>query len=153
MKILYVVPDYFEKRPKACVNGWGSVFLGVAPDGTALPCHGAAGLPGLTLPNVRDVPLAEIWRESDAFNRFRGFDWMREPCRSCPEKERDFGGCRCQAYMLTGDPENADPVCDKSPYHSEVVAVADAAASTVTEAPIVFRNPRNSRRFGGARRA
>jgi pyrroloquinoline quinone biosynthesis protein E len=151
MKILYVVPDYFEKRPKACVNGWGSVFLGVAPDGTALPCHGAAGLPGLTLPNVRDVALAEIWRESDAFNRFRGFDWMREPCRSCPEKERDFGGCRCQAYMLTGDPENADPVCDKSPYHSEVVAVADAAASVVTEAPIVFRNPRNSRRFGGRR--
>lgn len=144
MKILYVVPDYFEDRPKACVNGWGSVFLCIAPDGTALPCHSAAELPGLNFPNVKDHHIADIWRDSQAFNRFRGFDWMREPCRSCPEKYQDFGGCRCQAYLLTGDPANADPVCAKSPHHQRVVEVANAAGQTPTR-PITFRNPRNSR--------
>lgn len=144
MKILYVVPDYFEQRPKACVNGWGSVFLNIAPDGTALPCHSAAELPGLSFPNVRDMSLAEIWRRSEAFNRFRGVDWMREPCRSCPEKHKDFGGCRCQAYLLTGDPANADPVCAKSPKHQQVIDLIQAAGSTPPR-PITFRNSRNSR--------
>ncbi|HET8701749.1 MAG TPA: pyrroloquinoline quinone biosynthesis protein PqqE [Nitrococcus sp.] len=144
MKILYVVPDYFEQRPKACVNGWGSVFLNIAPDGTALPCHAAAELPGLSFPNVRDTSLAAIWRDSEAFNRFRGFDWMREPCRSCPEKYKDFGGCRCQAYLLTGDPTNTDPVCAKSPAHQQVVELADAAGKAAAR-PIIFRNSRNSR--------
>lgn len=144
MKILYVVPDYFEERPKACVNGWGSVFLNIAPDGTALPCHAAAELPGLSFPNVRNASLAEIWRDSEAFNHFRGFNWMREPCRRCPEKHKDFGGCRCQAYLLTGDPANADPVCAKSPEHQKVVALANAAGKTAAQ-PITFRNSRNSR--------
>lgn len=144
MKILYVVPDYFEERPKACVNGWGSVFLNIAPDGTALPCHAAAELPGLSFPNVGNTSIAEIWRESEAFNRFRGFDWMREPCRSCPEKYKDFGGCRCQAYLLTGDPANADPVCAKSPKHQRVVELANAAGNTPAR-PLTFRNRRNSR--------
>ena len=90
------------------MNGWGAVFLGVAPDGAALPCHAARSLPGLVLPNVKDTPLRKIWYESDAFNRFRGLAWMKEPCRSCDEKERDLGGCRCQAYLLTGDAANAE---------------------------------------------
>src|SRR5690606_7473945 len=122
MKIIYVVPDYYERRPKACMNGWGAIFLTVAPDGTAPPCHAARQLPGLAFPNVREHDLEWIWYRSPAFNRFRGFEWMQEPCRSCPEKEKDFGGCRCQAYMLTGDATNADPVCDKSPHHAALVA-------------------------------
>ncbi|EAR22029.1 pyrroloquinoline quinone biosynthesis protein PqqE [Nitrococcus mobilis] len=148
MKILYVVADYFEQRPKACVNGWGSVFLDIAPDGTALPCHSAGELPGLSFPNVRNASLAEIWRDSAAFNRFRGFDWMREPCLSCPEKHKDFGGCRCQAYLFTGDPSNADPVCAKSPEHQRVVALANAAGNTPAR-PIRFRNSCNSRIYHG----
>ena len=151
-KIFFVVPDYFERRPKRCMNGWGAVFLGVAPDGAALPCHAARGLPGLVLPNVKDTPLREIWYDSDAFNRFRGLAWMKEPCRSCDEKERDLGGCRCQAYLLTGDAANADPVCDKSPSHDAVVRVVNvarraAATAPPREQPILFRNDANSRKL------
>jgi len=98
-----------------CPSGWGSIFLTVAPDGTALPCHAARMLPGAAFPNVRDSSLEAIWYDSEAFNRYRGDGWMREPCRSCPEKGRDYGGCRCQAYMLTGEAANADPVCALSP--------------------------------------
>jgi pyrroloquinoline quinone biosynthesis protein E len=149
-KILFVVPDYFEDRPKACMNGWGAVFLGVAPDGMALPCHNARDLPGLSLPNVRDTPLADIWQRSSAFNAYRGDDWMQEPCRSCPEKSRDFGGCRCQAFMLAGDPAATDPVCSKSPLRHRVDEVIAAAAGAVagtqpTQHPLVFRSPANSR--------
>ena len=112
MRIFFVVPDYFEKRPKACMNGLGSIFLTVTPDGTALPCHAARMLPGLDFPNVKTSSLEHVWYESSGFTHFRGDAWMKEPCRSCPEKARDFGGCRCQAYLLTGDAANADPVCD-----------------------------------------
>ena len=153
MKIYYVVPDYYETRPKACMNGWGKVFLTIAPDGTALPCHAARGLPGLSFPNVREQDVRSIWFESEAFAHFRGYDWMREPCRSCPEREKDFGGCRCQAFQLTGDAANADPVCDKSPHHglmSEILAAANPPGAGVTEAPLVFRNPRNSKRLAGS---
>ncbi|MEN8500233.1 MULTISPECIES: pyrroloquinoline quinone biosynthesis protein PqqE [Paraburkholderia] len=156
-KIFFVVPDYFERRPKRCMNGWGAVFLGVAPDGAALPCHAARGLPGLVLPNVKDTPLREIWYESDAFTRFRGLDWMKEPCRSCDEKEHDLGGCRCQAYLLTGDAANADPVCDKSPFHEAVVKVVRRAAAPAAheapeprEQPILFRDDANSRKLAAA---
>ena len=150
MKIIYVIPDYFENRPKACMNGWGSIFLTIAPDGSALPCHAAAQLPGLKFPNVRDHSIDHIWNDSDAFNKFRGFDWMQEPCRSCPEKEKDFGGCRCQAYMLTGDATNADPVCDKSPHHGQLHADVDRIGSLsgtkeFESKPLVFRNMRNSK--------
>jgi pyrroloquinoline quinone biosynthesis protein E len=148
------------------MNGWGAVFLGVAPDGAALPCHAARGLPGLVLPNVKETPLREIWYESDAFNRFRGLKWLKEPCRSCEEKERDLGGCRCQAYMLTGDAANADPVCDKSPFHETVVEIVQRAASVSASAsasasagtagpreqPILFRNDANSRKLASAAR-
>ena len=145
MKIYFVVPDYFERRPKPCMNGLGSVFLAVAPDGVALPCHAARMLPGLTLPSVRDASVEWIWRDSPGFNQFRGDAWMKEPCRSCPEKAKDFGGCRCQAYLLTGDAANADPVCDLSPHHHLVTeAVARAGQLRVEEKPLVFRDHRKS---------
>ncbi|MGQ0656713.1 MAG: pyrroloquinoline quinone biosynthesis protein PqqE [Chromatiales bacterium] len=151
MKIYYVVPDYYENRPKACMNGWGAVFLTIAPDGVALPCHAARQLPGLEFPNVREHDVQWIWNQSPAFNKFRGFDWMKEPCRSCPEKTKDFGGCRCQAYMLTGDALNADPVCDLSPHHQVVLDAIEKAGriaaqeKKVETKPLVFRNPRNSK--------
>ena len=113
MRLFFVVPDYYERRPKPCMNGWAKMFLAVAPDGVALPCHSARELP-LPFPNVREQSISDIWYQSEAFNAYRGFDWMKEPCRSCPEKEQDFGGCRCQAFALTGDAGNADPICDKS---------------------------------------
>lgn len=141
IRVFFVVPDYFETRPKACMNGLGSVFLTVAPDGLALPCHAARMLPGLDLPNVRDRSVEDIWFRSGAFERFRGDAWMKEPCRSCPQKTRDFGGCRCQAYLLTGDPDNADPVCDLSPHHDLVLA---AVAGASNEKPLIFRDHRTS---------
>ncbi len=143
-RLLFVVPDYFEERPKACMNGWGKVFLSIAPDGTAMPCHNAGSLPGLELPNVRDHSVAHIWRDSTAFNAFRSYGWMQEPCRSCDEKEKDFGGCRCQAYLLAGDAAAADPVCGKSPQHEKVVQIVRRAAE-LPERPIVFRNDAESR--------
>ncbi len=144
MRIFFVVPDYFERRPKPCMNGLGSIFLTIAPDGTALPCHAARMLPGLTFPNVRSASVREVWYDSPGFNHFRGDGWMKEPCRSCPERNTDFGGCRCQAFMLTGDAANADPVCDLSPYHhlvTEAVARADAAHPP-DEKPLIFRDHR-----------
>ncbi len=150
MKIYYVVPDYYEDRPKACMNGWGTTFLTIAPDGVALPCHSARNLPGIDCPNVKDYSIQDIWEESDAFNRFRGDTWMKEPCRSCPEKSKDFGGCRCQAFMLTGDPANTDPVCSLSPDHNIVLdAIAAGAENCLADAPqpIVFRNPNNSKKL------
>ena len=156
MQIYFVVPDYFETRPKACMKGLGSVFLAIAPDGTAMPCHAARMLPGLDLPNVQQSDIRSIWYDSPAFNRFRGEAWMKEPCRSCPERSKDFGGCRCQAYLLTGDPDNTDPVCDLSPQHAlvtEAVARAERAAragstprpaSGVREQVLIFRDHRTS---------
>jgi pyrroloquinoline quinone biosynthesis protein E len=146
MRILYVVPDYYENRPKPCVAGWGSVFLAVAPDGTALPCHAARQLPGLTFPNVRTANLQWIWYASPAFNAFRGDTWMQEPCRSCPERHKDFGGCRCQAYLLTGDAANADPVCDLSPFHQVVSkAIEESRESPAAGSLPMFRNVKNSK--------
>ena len=117
MKVYFVHPDYYESRPKACMNGWGSVFMNLTADGFVLPCHEAKMLPGLTFPNVKDHSMESIWYESAGFNAYRGDEWMKEPCRSCPEKHIDFGGCRCQAFLLSGDATNADPVCDKSNHH------------------------------------
>jgi pyrroloquinoline quinone biosynthesis protein E len=151
MKIYFVVPDYYANRPKACMNGWGAVFLCVTADGVALPCHEARMLPGLEFPSVRSRDLRWIWRESPAFNRYRGDDWMREPCRSCPEKGKDYGGCRCQAYLLTGEAENADPVCDKSPHHALVTqATAHAREGSVnvqTKPVLFYRDDETSRRL------
>lgn len=145
IKLIFVTPDYYEERPKKCMNGWGQVFLTVTPDGKALPCHSARMLP-IEFPNVLDMPLQKIWDESSGFNYFRGDSWMKEPCRNCDEKADDFGGCHCQAYMLTGDLHNADPVCSKSEHH-ELILNARAKAETVTDNPaeFVYRNERNSR--------
>ncbi|CAD5377993.1 PqqA peptide cyclase [Pseudomonas sp. OF001] len=119
-KLIFVTPDYYEERPKACMNGWGSLFLDITPDGTALPCHSARMLP-VQFPKVTEHSLKQIWYDSFGFNRYRGDDWMPEPCRSCDEKDRDFGGCRCQAFLLTGDADNADPVCSKSAHHGMIL--------------------------------
>lgn len=127
MRLLFVVPDYYAERPKACMGGWGAIFMTVAPDGAVLPCHSARMLP-MSFPNVRDMPLNEIWYRSDAFNRYRGDGWMPSPCRSCDERHRDFGGCRCQAYLLTGDPAATDPVCEFSPHHTLIEAARQEAA-------------------------
>jgi pyrroloquinoline quinone biosynthesis protein E len=115
MQITYVLPDYFEAYPKACYGGWGKVYLVVAPNGIVLPCHGATQITTLNFDNVRAHSLEWIWRESEAFRAYRGDTWMKEPCRSCPRKTVDFGGCRCQAFALTGDAANTDPVCTLTP--------------------------------------
>lgn len=153
MKIYYVIPDYYENRPKACMDGWGKVFLCIAPDGVALPCQAARNLPGIDFPNVRDNDIAWIWRESPAFNRFRGEAWMKEPCRSCPERSKDYGGCRCQAYLLTGDPANADPVCDKSSHHEVILQAVERvhrSGQVEVAGPMLYRNSRNSRRHAAS---
>ncbi len=150
MKIFFVVPDYYADRPKKCMNGWGEVFMIVTANGDVLPCHSARSLPGLQFPNVKDGTSVEwIWNESPAFNKYRGDDWMKEPCRSCDEKEKDLGGCRCQAFLLSGDAEAADPVCTKSPHrHLIDQAIADAQNPVVVnEHPIIFRNDKNSRKL------
>jgi PqqA peptide cyclase len=149
IKIFFVVPDYHSTRPKACMSGWGKIFINIAPDGVVLPCHEARMLPGISFPSVRDMALDKIWYESDAFNKYRGDGWMKEPCRSCPEKEKDFGGCRCQAFMLTGDAANADPICDLSQYHhlvTEAIEKAELPRSPQADVkPLVFRLDKNSK--------
>lgn len=121
----FVVPDYYAKYPKPCMGGWGRGIMNVTPSGRVLPCHAAESLPGLEFDNVKDRPLADIWLKGQAFEKFRGTDWMKEPCRSCPRKEIDFGGCRCQAYALTGDAANTDPACSLSPLHEDWAKVAE----------------------------
>jgi pyrroloquinoline quinone biosynthesis protein E len=120
-----VVPDYFARFPKPCVGGWGRRSLNVTPAGKVLPCHAAEVIPGLEFWNVREHSLGEIWRESPAFNAFRGESWMQEPCKSCARRELDFGGCRCQAFLLAGDAHAADPVCHLSPQHALVSQLAE----------------------------
>lgn len=115
MQIVYVVNDYFDAFPKPCMHGWGARQLTVAPDGNVLPCPAATAITTLELENVRDRSLRDIWYDSASFNAYRGEDWMQEPCRSCDLRGRDFGGCRCQAFLLTGDAAATDPVCSKSP--------------------------------------
>ncbi len=131
LTIDYVVPDYYARRPKACMGGWGRQFLNISPAGKVLPCHAAESLPGFDFPSVKDAGLAEIWRHSEAFNRFRGTAWMPEPCRSCERREIDWGGCRCQAFALTGDAARIDPACALSPDH-DLLDVARADADTGT---------------------
>ncbi|MBX6425930.1 MAG: pyrroloquinoline quinone biosynthesis protein PqqE [Variibacter sp.] len=123
-----VVPDYHARFPKPCLGGWGRRSLNVTPAGRVLPCHAAEVIPGLEFWSVRDHPLAEIWEHSPAFRAFRGTAWMQEPCARCPRREQDFGGCRCQAFLLTGDAAATDPVCHLSPRHHEIAALAAAQA-------------------------
>ena len=121
-----VVPDYYARLPKPCVGGWGRRSLNVTPAGRVLPCHAAESIPGLDFWSVREHSLADIWKDSPAFNAFRGTAWMQEPCRSCARRDIDFGGCRCQAFALTGDARATDPVCHLAPNHDGVVALAAA---------------------------
>jgi pyrroloquinoline quinone biosynthesis protein E len=124
LTIDYVVPDYYARLPKACMGGWGRQFLNISPTGKVLPCHAAESITGLVFERVGERPLAAIWAESEAFRRFRGTVWMPDPCRTCERREIDWGGCRCQAFALTGRVEAVDPACGLSPDHAELVAVA-----------------------------
>ncbi|MFZ0636752.1 MAG: pyrroloquinoline quinone biosynthesis protein PqqE [Candidatus Acidiferrales bacterium] len=127
MRIEYVVPDYYARFPKACMGGWGRKLMLVQPSGQALPCHAAAVIPGLQFENVAEHPLEWIWRDSPSFRKFRGEDWMPEPCKSCERKTLDFGGCRCQAMLLAGDANLTDPVCSLAPSHGIVAAILERA--------------------------
>jgi pyrroloquinoline quinone biosynthesis protein E len=145
MELLFVLPDYYGDRPKACMNGWGQRYMVVAPDGRALPCHLAHTIPGLTFENVREHALSEIWRASPAFSAFRGEAWMSPTCRSCERRDIDFGGCRCQAFHLTGDATKTDPVCSLSPDHELVVAARRAASEASGLVPLRYRGGRSAR--------
>ena len=148
----FVLPDYYARYPKACMGGWGERLLLVDPSGDVLPCHAAKIIPGMRFENVRYTPLREIWESSEAFQRFRGEDWMAEPCRSCERRTQDHGGCRCQAFLLTGHAEATDPACSLSPDHAlvtervmekELVQVGAAPGGEAT--PVVWNyrvNPR-----------
>lgn len=130
MEVILVLPDYFRGRPRACMGGWAKSTLLIAPDGRALPCHAAAQITSLEFPNVRERALDWIWNSSPAFQAYRGEAWMHEPCKTCPEREQDFGGCRCQSFALTGDASRTDPACDRSPDHALVTSIV--RASTIT---------------------
>jgi len=137
LEILHVLPDYFQDFPKACLQGWGRVFLTVAPDGAVLPCQTAREITGLEFPNVQNESLNEIWFGDPVFQRFRGTDWLPEPCQSCDRREIDFGGCRCQAFLVTGDAAATDPVCKLSPRHELIETAMVQAGCEPT--PLEYR--------------
>lgn len=140
----FVVPDYYAKTPKPCMGGWGKGVMNVTPSGKVLPCHASETIPGLQFDNIRDRKLADIWLNGQAFNAYRGTSWMKEPCKSCPKAELDFGGCRCQAMAFTGDPTNTDPACKFSVHHAAFVAAAEQESAETTPPPFIYR------RIGGA---
>lgn len=147
MEVLFVTPDYYSDFPKACMDGWGRRFLVVSPDGLVLPCHAAHTLPGLEFENVWHRPLGDIWRDSPAFNTFRGEAWMPEPCRSCDRRAIDFGGCRCQAFHLTGNAAATDPACRLSPDHGLIETARVRAVETAGRAMLLeYRGPTASLR-------
>ncbi len=141
MEILFVMPDYYSEFPKACMDGWGRRFIVVSPDGLVLPCHAAHTLPGLHFENVKESDLAAIWLGSEAFNAFRGNTWMPEPCRSCDRRAIDFGGCRCQAYLLTQNAAATDPACSLSPDHGLIETARQEALSPLSSG-FEYRTPR-----------
>ncbi len=148
MKIFFVVPDYFGNRPKKCMNGWGEVFMIVTANGDVLPCHSARVLPNMQFPNVREKGLEWAWKDSPAFNKYRGTAWMKGPCVTCPEKMNDLAGCRCQAFLLSGDAESADPVCSLSPNHHLIEkAIEDSKNPVLASQPIIFRTDKNSKKY------
>ena len=142
IEVLFVLPDYYSDRPKACMSGWGKRYLLVSPDGLALPCHLAHTLPGLSFDNVLERSLDDIWHRSPGFAAFRGDAWMPEPCRSCERKEIDFGGCRCQAFHLTGDAAATDPACSLSPKHDLIRAAREAAREPLIPLGLRYREIR-----------
>lgn len=129
MAIDYVVPDYYAKKPKSCMNGWGRQFLNVTPSGKVLPCHAAESITDLSFDKVTEKPLLEIWQSSKAFAMYRGTEWMPEQCQKCERREIDWGGCRCQAFAITGDASNMDPACERSPYHEYLLNIAETGSS------------------------
>jgi pyrroloquinoline quinone biosynthesis protein E len=135
IRVEYVVSDYYAKYPKACMGGWGRKVLLITPGGEVLPCHAAQVIPGLSFENVQQKSLRQIWESSDAFQKFRGEAWMPEPCRSCDRRTQDFGGCRCQAFLLAGDAAATDPVCSLSPRRHEVDAILSQVNSSPAGAP------------------
>jgi len=136
----FVPPDYYSDFPKACMGGWGSTGLNITPDGTVLPCHAAETIPGLTFEKAYDAPLARIWHDGAAFNAYRGTDWMPELCRTCERREIDFGGCRCQAMAILGDPDATDPVCRKSAGRAVLDSLLNEEVPTGPEPhPLVYR--------------
>ncbi len=137
MLIDYVVPDYYAAEPKGCMGGWARRFINISPAGRALPCHAAETLPGFDWPDVRTHSLADIWYASEPFVRYRGTGWMPEPCRSCDRREQDWGGCRCQAFALTGDASRTDPACHLSPDHAMMAEAAQAASAPAP--PFAYR--------------
>jgi pyrroloquinoline quinone biosynthesis protein E len=140
LDIDYVVPDYYALRPKKCMGGWGRQFFNISPTGKILPCHAAETITGLEFESVRsNHSIAWIWQNSEAFNRYRGTGWMREPCASCAFKEIDFGGCRCQAFALTGDAGNTDPACTLSPMHEQIFKMAETE-SAADNTRFLYRN-------------
>ena len=141
----YVVPDYYARYPKPCMGGWGRQNLNVTPSGKVLPCHAAESITSLSFDNVKERPLAEIWYRGEAFAAYRGTGWMQEPCRSCARQTVDFGGCRCQAFALTGDARATDPACSLSPHHQGLVATAEREAHRPPP-EFVYRRPGNSAR-------
>lgn len=124
LNIDYVPADYYARYPKPCMGGWASSIINVTPEGKVLPCHAAESLTDMRFETVRDTSLSDIWYRSDSFNRYRGDDWMQEPCRSCDRRHEDFGGCRCQAFALTGDARATDPACSLSPQHAVMEELA-----------------------------
>jgi pyrroloquinoline quinone biosynthesis protein E len=141
----FVVPDYYAQRPKPCMGGWGRGSINITPSGKALPCHAAETIAGIRFDNVRDKRLAEIWLHSDAFQRFRGTDWMAQPCRSCELRTVDWGGCRCQALAFAGDAGLTDPACAKSALHAAFTRIAEEEAAEPAR-ELVFRSPRAGRK-------
>ncbi len=139
LAIDYVVPDYYAIRPKKCMGGWGRQFFNISPSGKVLPCHAAETITGLAFDSVRDHSIAWIWENSEALNRYRGTGWMPEPCRSCDHREEDYGGCRCQAFALTGDAGNTDPACALSPLHEGIFKTAERE-SAEGASQFVYRN-------------
>ncbi len=140
LAIDYVVPDYYALRPKKCMGGWGRQFFNISPAGKVLPCHAAESITGLDFESVRsNHSIAWIWQNSDAFNRYRGTGWMKEPCKTCEFREIDFGGCRCQAFALTGDAANTDPACALSPLHETIFKQAEREAEGETNR-FLYRN-------------
>jgi pyrroloquinoline quinone biosynthesis protein E len=138
-RVIFVVPDYYAKFPKPCVGGWGRKLMLIAPSGDALPCHAATIIPALKFENVKNRSVREIWESSEAFRRFRGEDWMQEPCKSCDRRALDFGGCRCQAMLLAGDPTATDPVCSLAPQRQKVDAILAAVNDGLTEQETLAR--------------
>ncbi|WP_195818278.1 pyrroloquinoline quinone biosynthesis protein PqqE [Roseobacter sp. MH60115] len=135
----FVPPDYYSDFPKACMNGWGSTGVNITPDGTVLPCHAAETIPGLTFARVTEQPLRDIWYDSRAFNAYRGTDWLPDLCQSCERRDIDFGGCRCQAMAVLGDPSATDPVCRKSPDRAALDALLVQEVSTVDAPDFIYR--------------